>query len=652
MRKIIYKAALSLCLATTAALSSCELNEYNPSAIVKDETIATFSGWKGMQSTCYTPLTGYLANFEYLFLAEGGTDLWVTGWNRKWAQELNYYEGLTTNTAYTNKVFTYLYSMIGTCNTIIDSAAGVEDGDSKAINQLVAETRCLRAYYYSVLVTQYGPITLKLHEEKKADTHPTRNSIEEIYTEIIADLKFAAENLEAVPYDDNYARCTQRTALGLLARVYAQGAGEELKEDGKSYWQRAKEVSEDLITNAATYGAAMHDDVEDLWAQANNRNNKEALFIASGLNPYDPSATYAKQNNIMSFTFCNPFVLSDVYLANDKANYFYGRVNNNVIAPSKYLIDCFDAQYDKRWENSFVTAFANFSLQEAGWASYESRTLTLTADICNKYGINSQFVGRKIVPYAEVGVKSAPYKGNQYPASIWPKGEYSGDPAKTEKSVKNVYVHPYPLAEDEDRFVIYLSKEYLSEADKAKRGYVCVNIDDLFDAENMYKPSPFDANRTNTYQLFPSLSKYNWNYDGAFVGANLQYKCGDIALMRMAEVYLIAAEANMALGDGNKAAEHLNVLRKRACRNAADYEAHMKLTTATENDVFDEYARELCGEYSRWALLKRHKAFETRLKDSNPRAAQSFTAKNYLRPISYDFLNQIDNADEYGTNGY
>ena len=120
----------------------------------------------------------------------------------------------------------------------------------------------------------------------------------------------------------------------------------------------------------------------------------------------------------------------------------------------------------------------------------------------------------------------------------------------------------------------------------------------------------------------------------------------------MAEVYLIAAEANQQLGDGAKAATYLNVLRKRACRNADDYETHMKLTTASEDDIFDEYARELCGEYGRWALLKRHKAFESRLAIGNPRAAKSFAQKHYLRPISYDFLSQIDNADEYGTNGY
>ena len=78
----------------------------------------------------------------------------------------------------------------------------------------------------------------------------------------------------------------------------------------------------------------------------------------------------------------------------------------------------------------------------------------------------------------------------------------------------------------------------------------------------------------------------------------------------------------------------------------------MRLSNATLDDVFDEYARELCGEFSRWALLKRHKAFEERLPKYNPRAATSFSAKNYLRPISFTFLSQIENADEYGTNGY
>jgi creatinine amidohydrolase/Fe(II)-dependent formamide hydrolase-like protein len=76
--------------------------------------------------------------------------------------------------------------------------------------------------------------------------------------------------------------------------------------------------------------------------------------------------------------------------------------------------------------------------------------------------------------------------------------------------------------------------------------------------------------------------------------------------MRMAEIYLIAAEANAMLGNTTKAADYINVLRKRACRNAADYESSMKLTSASEQDVLDEYARELVGEFQRWSVLNGH----------------------------------------------
>lgn len=396
------------------------------------------------------------------------------------------------------------------------------------------------------------------------------------------------------------------------------------------------------------------------WTESNPSNDFPALnanretksYIGYGsLNYVDGS--FFKIKNI-TFTFCDPNKLSDIYPVGSKQNYFYGRVNNNYYAPSKYLVDCFDARYDKRWENSFTTAFSLFSMVQAGWRTYDDKnaTITLTEDLCTKYGIDSKFVGKKIYPYVDVNaINLGSNGGNQYVASVWPKGEYSGDVNKLVK-VKNPYVNPYPLAEDEDRFIVYLSKEYLSDAEKAKRGYICVNIDDLFAADGKYKETFIDAQQTNTYTLFPSLNKFNFNFEGGFYGSNLQCKTGDMFIMRMAEVYLIAAEAEERLGNGAKAAEYLNVLRKRACRNEADFEANMKLTTATEDDVLDEYARELCGEFTRWALLKRHKAFETRLPKYNPRAAVNFSQKNYLRPISYTFLNQIENSAEYGTNGY
>jgi hypothetical protein len=240
---------------------------------------------------------------------------------------------------------------------------------------------------------------------------------------------------------------------------------------------------------------------------------------------------------------------------------------------------------------------------------------------------------------------------NQYPAKVWKKNtDHTGNTADLTEP-KNVYVIYYPVEPDDDRFVIYLSKKTLSAEEKAKYACVTINLDDQFDENGAYKTASYDG--TNTYLLYPGLVKVNWNFDGVFT-SNLQKKTGDVFIMRMAEVYLIAAEANVELGNNAKAAEQLNVLRKRACRNASDYDAHMKLTTADEQTVLDEYARELAGEYQRWAVLKRHgyDKFMEQLKKGNVRASKSFTKTHMLRPISYDFLNQISNAEEYGNNGY
>ena len=282
--------------------------------------------------------------------------------------------------------------------------------------------------------------------------------------------------------------------------------------------------------------------------------------------------------------------------------------------------------------------------------------------MCTKYGIDASHVGAKIYPYVDVNARNASQNATwQYIPKIWPKGVYTGA-ISVLKDTPNANVHPYPLAADEDRFFAYLSKDPLTAADKKLRRYVTVNIDDLFDPSDPTGSTYKAVTSTNGLvpsslaNLFPAMMKFNHNFDGGWLGGNFQQKLGNIMIMRMAEVYLIAAEATLrSTGDGGAAAQYLNVLRRRAVRNIADYSpaTGMQLTTATMNDVFDEYARELCGEYNRWALLKRNKAFESRLQTYNKTAFANFVAaKHYNRPIPFTFLNQINNADEFGTNGY
>lgn len=645
--KLLYTAII----AGTLSFSSCELDEYNPTG--GDATIESFDAWSGLETYCYSPLAEQLYSvYDFMSVAEGGTDMWLTpGGNPDYAKQLIYYDGLTTNTNGSNKVFKQAYSCIASCNAVInnaDNVKGITDYDKRI---LTAEAKTLRAFYNLLLVTYYGPVTLSQEDISKGETNvrPVRNTVEEFYTAIIKDLTEASDELDVQPYGGNYARVCKKTALGLLARAYAQGAGEGLSENGVSYWQRAKDVADDIINNASAYNVYLYTDVSDLWAQANNRNNPEALFIVSGRDANDESYNYVNcDNNLFTYTICNPYKCSDIYTRADNTNYYLGRTNNNTIAPTKYTLSVFDPSWDKRYENTFMTAFGLFSMVDAGWVGpYSACRVKITPNLITKYGIGEQYLGQYIYPYVDMATSTSAYGGNQYyPTGVWAKGDHSGDTKNLIKDVKNVYVVDYPVAEDDDRFAIVLSKDYKSAEEKAKSIYFTVNIDDLFDGDQ-YKTSQFDG--TNSYQLYPSLIKYDWCYNGV-VGNHMQRRNGDMMVMRTAEVYLIAAEACQQLGIPEEAIKYLKPLRDRAARPGT---VAPELTEVTEETILDEYAREMAGEFCRWALLKRHHKLGERLKLYNSRAARYFNEDiHYNRPISADFLNQIENKDEYGDNGY
>jgi hypothetical protein len=681
MKRLLYICGLSLIIALF--ISSCSLKEYNPTSVSEESALRNFDGWKAYQSNCYTGLWGSLIGLQYGIVSEAGTDLWTFPYNNhNQYKDVLAYEEFTTNSGVVRNVWDFAWGPIKDCNKTIDLSTLLTNGNADDIKVLVAEARLLRAYYYSVLVAQFGPVPLYVKAEATTILNPGRDSIPKIYAQIVSDLRFAFDNLKVTPFDNNPQRVTKKSALGLLARVYAQGAGEGLSEGGKSYWLRAKEVADSLITNRAAYAAALYDDFAKVFASANNKNNAEVLFTASGLNPYSTSYdvfTGAGKPNIYLHyypKFDDAFGTADIFkrgVNSNTSNAYYGRLNQQFIAPTKYLVNCFNAQYDKRWENTFTTAFTNYSGVQAiaslgagvpapANVTYAAAQVTLTAAICTKYGINSSFVGQKIYPYVDVNARnSTPNASWQYIPMIWNKGDYTGSTAAL-TTVANANVHPYPLAADEDRFFAYLSKVPLTPAEKQLRKYVTVNIDDLFDPSDptgsTYKAvlTTNGLTPSSLANLFPAMSKFNHNFDGGWLGGNFQQKLGNIMIMRMAEVYLIAAEATLkSTGDAAAAANYLNELRKRACRNPADFNGGtgMQLSTATMNDVFDEYARELCGEYNRWAILKRHKAFESRLQTYNRTAFVNFVpSKHYNRPIPFAFLNQISNSVEFGTNGY
>lgn len=118
-------------------------------------------------------------------------------------------------------------------------------------------------------------------------------------------------------------------------------------------------------------------------------------------------------------------------------------------------------------------------------------------------------------------------------------------------------------------------------------------------------------------------------------------------MMRMAEVYLIAAEACIYLNNTGEASNYIAKVRNRAGAKA--------LTgVPTIRTILDERGRELCGEYCRFYDLKRTGMLKDAnyLKETHPDLGQYFSPEYAVRPIPQTYLQSISNGAEYQNPGY
>ena len=154
--------------------------------------------------------------------------------------------------------------------------------------------------------------------------------------------------------------------------------------------------------------------------------------------------------------------------------------------------------------------------------------------------------------------------------------------------------------------------------------------------------------RNYTIRLSPAMSKY---FDTK--RADLNYpSIRPVIVYRLAETYLIAAEALLMDGQAAAAVPYLNAVRQRAAFPTGNAEA-MKVKTSdlTLDFVLDERARELCGENMRWWDLVRTGKLVERVKKHNLESAPNIQSpKHLLRPIPQNQIDAVVTGDPYPQN--
>lgn len=193
----------------------------------------------------------------------------------------------------------------------IDGNKEILNLDGQAlIDQYKAEARFLRAWFYSMILRQYGPAVLIGDKElapdaTSADLQLPRSPYDECVDYIVSELDKAAEVLPVVPLTDrDYGRATKGAALAIKARILLYAASPAyngntefagfVNVDGKPFinqqynkekWKRAADAAKAVI-DLNTY--SLYEDAS---------GNPVASYRGIHLQPWNNETIFARKSN-------------------------------------------------------------------------------------------------------------------------------------------------------------------------------------------------------------------------------------------------------------------------------------------------------------------------------------------------------------------
>lgn len=169
----------------------------------------------------------------------------------------------------------------------IESMKGYNNDET--LKKFVGEAKFLRAQASFDLIRYWGDVPFKTtYTDGYEDSYLPRTDREDIYDQVIEDLKFAKENLPWATESSSPERATQGSARALLMRVLLTRAGYSLRPDGtlkRPDENLRKEYFESVITEWEAFKAnGYHDFYNGGYVElfkgfsAGVLNSKESLF--------------------------------------------------------------------------------------------------------------------------------------------------------------------------------------------------------------------------------------------------------------------------------------------------------------------------------------------------------------------------------------
>jgi len=374
------------------ATVSCkkQLEEYNPSGATAEAIYSTPEGFETAVNAAYTYNRFFYGKELGYGLFESGTDLWTSA-QQDSKPNVSTYLNLHADEAWVLTLWQQCYTAINLCNTALSyvDKAGLS-ATRKPV--LEGELRFLRAWYYWHLVESFGDSNFTLEPTNSLVTTANRTPVADIYTQIFADLNFAAQNLQANPLDNNYGRITKPAAEAFLARMYLT----------RGDYRQASNYATKVINN---YSYKLLPVYADLWNMGKQRNTEVlwALNYSTNLAFNDKSGS----NNAHMMYLMQYQNLAGMTqdIANDKPLTRY--------MPTLFLLNLFNEKDDSRFAASFKqTWLANNAATIPKVGGVSKFKLGDTAVFCSKYPVDPAIRATK--PYLLYDLNDM-YKANGVP---------------------------------------------------------------------------------------------------------------------------------------------------------------------------------------------------------------------------------------------
>lgn len=292
--------AFSSIALATGLLSGCKDSflEISPKGALTEEVLSSAKGLEGLLVGAYSPLTGRggfytgFGNWVHGSIQGGEANKGTDAGDQSVANPVQRYEALPNNGVVGDK-WNMTFEGVARANTVIRVANASTDPTLTAATKtrIIAEARFLRGLYYFELKRIFNKVPY-VDDIMTADEAVKVPNTADIWPNIEADLKFAADNLPATQSAAGRANKWAATAYLAKAHLY------------QGHFAEAKTLFDDVIANGVTtkgdkYG--LLSSYPDVF-KTENDNSKESVFaVQTAINT--GNTNNSNNENVLNFPY-------------------------------------------------------------------------------------------------------------------------------------------------------------------------------------------------------------------------------------------------------------------------------------------------------------------------------------------------------------